>query len=263
MPRPGHKVFSKCVGSEHDGNNGGPLGGTDCFGPGWLGRRKGSASTAVLCSLAAIVAPAIGVRPHSSTTAKRQLSPETSPANVFEAWGYSPDDRRLGPASPNSRPDVIFGLVLPPSDLAQFAQSVSQPGNPRYRHYEDVASLAAQTGATNSTSSRATAPSRCCARVARSRQCRSRRAQPRAVDLAIGERLSGPIFVGVNKLVGPHTLRHTSITAALDAGVPLRDVQEAASHADPRTTMRYDRARVSLDRHATYIVATYIAGASR
>jgi len=31
----------------------------------------------------------------------------------------------------------------------------------------------------------------------------------------------------------------------------------------PRTTMRYDRARVSLDRHATYIVATYIAGASR
>jgi hypothetical protein len=45
--------------------------------------------------------------------------------------------------------------------------------------------------------------------------------------------------------------------------VPLRDVQEAASHADPRTTMRYDRARTSLDRHATYIVATYIAGAAR
>ena len=39
-------------------------------------------------------------------------------------------------------------------------------------------------------------------------------------------------------------------------GVPLHDVQEAASHADPRTTMRYDRARTSLDRHATYIVAT-------
>jgi hypothetical protein len=43
---------------------------------------------------------------------------------------------------------------------------------------------------------------------------------------------------------------------ALDAGVPLRDVQEAASHADPGTTMRYDRARTSLDRHDTYIVAT-------
>jgi hypothetical protein len=51
---------------------------------------------------------------------------------------------------------------------------------------------------------------------------------------------------------------------SFDAGVPLRDVQEAASHADPRTTIRYDRARGSLDRHATYIVAAlYVAGASR
>jgi integrase len=63
--------------------------------------------------------------------------------------------------------------------------------------------------------------------------------------------------------VSPHTLRHAFITAAFDAGVPLRDVQEAASHADPRTTMRYDRARVSLDRHATYIVAAFVAGAAR
>jgi site-specific recombinase XerD len=108
----------------------------------------------------------------------------------------------------------------------------------------------------------------------------------RAVDLAVGERIEGPIFLGVDgerldrhaagrivrrvarragiaKRVGPHTLRHAFITAALDAGVPLRDVQEAASHADPRTTMRYDRARVSLDRHATYIVATFLAGAAR
>ena len=40
-------------------------------------------------------------------------------------------------------------------------------------------------------------------------------------------------------------------------------VQEADSHADPRTTMRYDRARTSLDQHATYIVAAFIAGAAR
>jgi integrase/recombinase XerD len=53
------------------------------------------------------------------------------------------------------------------------------------------------------------------------------------------------------------------LPTSLDAGVPLRDVQEAASHADPRTTMRYDRARGSLDRHATYIVAAHIAGAAR
>jgi len=68
---------------------------------------------------------------------------------------------------------------------------------------------------------------------------------------------------GIGKALSPHTLRHAFITAALDAGVPLRDVQEAASHADPRTTMRYDRARVSLDRHATYIVSTFLAGAAR
>ena len=108
----------------------------------------------------------------------------------------------------------------------------------------------------------------------------------RAVDLAIGERSEGPVFLaadgrrldrhgagrivrraarraGIGKPVGPHTLRHAFITAALHAGVPLRDVQEAASHADPRTTMRYDRARASLDRHATYIVAAYVAGAAR
>lgn len=108
----------------------------------------------------------------------------------------------------------------------------------------------------------------------------------RALDLAIGERAEGPLFVGANgdrmtrdaaarmvrriakaasisKRIGPHSLRHSFITAALDAGVPLRDVQEAASHADPRTTMRYDRARQSLDRHATYIVATFVAGSSR
>jgi site-specific recombinase XerD len=68
---------------------------------------------------------------------------------------------------------------------------------------------------------------------------------------------------GITKPVGPHTMRHAFITAALDAGVSLRDVQDAASHADPRTTMRYDRARGSLDRHATYIVAAYVAGATR
>jgi integrase/recombinase XerD len=64
---------------------------------------------------------------------------------------------------------------------------------------------------------------------------------------------------GITKNVGPHTLRHAFITAALDAGVPLRDVQEAASHADPRTTMRYDRARTNLDRHPNYILAAYMA----
>jgi hypothetical protein len=41
----------------------------------------------------------------------------------------------------------------------------------------------------------------------------------------------------------PHMLRHTFVTTMLDAGVDLRDVQIGGRHADPRTTMRYDRAR--------------------
>ena len=108
----------------------------------------------------------------------------------------------------------------------------------------------------------------------------------RAVDLAVGERSEGPIFLGadgarldrhaagrivrriarragINKRVGPHTLRHAFITAALDAGVPL-----ATSKKPPATPTRARRCAttapgVSLDRHATYIVATFIAGAAR
>jgi site-specific recombinase XerD len=60
----------------------------------------------------------------------------------------------------------------------------------------------------------------------------------------------------------PHMLRHTFVTTMLDAGVDLRDVQIAARHADPRTTMRYDRARKNLDRHPNYILAAYMASAT-
>ena len=55
-------------------------------------------------------------------------------------------------------------------------------------------------------------------------------------------------------------LEHSpAVTTMLDAGVDLRDVQIAARHADPRTTMRYDRARKNLDRHPNYILAAYMA----
>jgi integrase/recombinase XerD len=57
----------------------------------------------------------------------------------------------------------------------------------------------------------------------------------------------------------PHMLRHTYVTTMLDAGVPLRDVQIAARHADPRTTMRYDRARKNLVRHPNYILGAFMA----
>ena len=105
----------------------------------------------------------------------------------------------------------------------------------------------------------------------------------RAIDRAIGTRTGGPILLNsrgmrmdrhaatrrlrsLAEAAGvritrphPHMLRHTFVTTMLDAGVDLRDVQIAARHADPRTKMRYDRARKNLDRHPNYILAAYMA----
>lgn len=108
----------------------------------------------------------------------------------------------------------------------------------------------------------------------------------RAIDRAVAERDHGPILlnrrgarmdrhcatrrlrrlseVSVVRLprMHPHMLRHTFVTTMLDAGVDLRDVQIAGRHADPRTTMRYDRARKNLDRHPNYVLAAYMASAT-
>jgi site-specific recombinase XerD len=105
----------------------------------------------------------------------------------------------------------------------------------------------------------------------------------RAVDRAIDGREFGPILLNTRGArmdrhaatrrlrrvaadagvrlprMHPHMLRHTFVTTMLDAGVDLRDVQIAARHADPRTTMRYDRARKNLDRHPNYVLAAYMA----
>ena len=59
--------------------------------------------------------------------------------------------------------------------------------------------------------------------------------------------------------LGAHGMRHTFGTLALDAGVPLRDLQDAMGHKDPRTTRRYDRARGRLDRSPGYALAGYLA----
>jgi site-specific recombinase XerD len=105
----------------------------------------------------------------------------------------------------------------------------------------------------------------------------------RAIDRAVAGRTPGPILLNTRggrmdrhaatrrlrhlaRVAGvrpprmhPHMLRHTFVTTMLDAGVDPRDVQIAARHADPRTTMRYDRARKNLDRHPNYILAAYMA----
>ncbi|QAX92852.1 tyrosine-type recombinase/integrase [Gordonia phage Mutzi] len=105
----------------------------------------------------------------------------------------------------------------------------------------------------------------------------------RAVDAAIGGRTEGPLLVRrdgtrmtrrsadrvVKRLaraagntsvkVSPHTLRHSFVVNALDAGAPPRTVQLSARHADISTTLStYDRGRQALDDHAAYIVAGYI-----
>jgi integrase/recombinase XerD len=107
----------------------------------------------------------------------------------------------------------------------------------------------------------------------------------RAIDRAVGDCARGPILlddrgarmdrhaatrrlrrlagaVSLQAKVHPHMLRHTFVTTMLDAGVDLRDVQIATRHADPRTTMRYDRARTNLDRHPNYILAAYMSSAT-
>ena len=104
----------------------------------------------------------------------------------------------------------------------------------------------------------------------------------RTIDLAIGKRTTGPILLRrdgerldrrtahrwvrsvANRaglgLVHPHMLRAAFIMCVLDAGVPLREVQVAARHADPRTTTVYDHRRQNLDKHAAYVVVAFAAG---
>jgi integrase/recombinase XerD len=55
-------------------------------------------------------------------------------------------------------------------------------------------------------------------------------------------------------------LRSAFIMAALHAGLPLRDVRIAASHADSRAATVYFRRRENFNRHAAYSVVAFVAG---
>jgi site-specific recombinase XerD len=59
---------------------------------------------------------------------------------------------------------------------------------------------------------------------------------------------------GIRKHISPHSQRHTSITLALDGGATLRQAQTFAGHADPKTTVRYDRTREDLDNSAAHLI---------
>lgn len=100
-----------------------------------------------------------------------------------------------------------------------------------------------------------------------------------AVRQAIGDRTAGPLLLGrwgqrmsecaardvidrhtrlcgiEGKRITPHSFRRGAITAALDADIPLRNVQHFARHADPRTTSRYDRSGDNPMANATHHLA--------
>jgi len=106
----------------------------------------------------------------------------------------------------------------------------------------------------------------------------------RVLEACRGERTTGPLILrpltrnpvdprdvyrmvariakaaGIPRHISPHSLRHAAITNTLDAGVPLRDAQTLARHADPRTTEHYDRAGGNLDRHGVHFLTAYVAG---
>jgi len=137
----------------------------------------------------------------------------------------------------------------------------------------------------HSASNAATAPSPFAAKAARSCSCRSRRA-PLAPSISpsgndrLG-RSSRPLNVNDStarrrKDRAPHRpqsrdhqtsrpphpaprLHH----AALDAGVRYATCKKPPATPTPEPPCANDRARVSLDRHATYIVSAFIAGAAR
>lgn len=62
----------------------------------------------------------------------------------------------------------------------------------------------------------------------------------------VADKVTGPA-----KTVGPHSLRHTAATLALDAGESMQEVQGMLGHASMSTTQRYDRAARERGRKAT------------
>lgn len=105
-----------------------------------------------------------------------------------------------------------------------------------------------------------------------------------ALEAYLGGRTDGPLLVGsrggavsrhdvatalarlveaacIDKPITPHSLRHTFATLSLDAGVELRELQQAMGHRNVETTIRYDRARSRVDRSPGLALARMLEGA--
>jgi site-specific recombinase XerD len=105
-----------------------------------------------------------------------------------------------------------------------------------------------------------------------------------AVDQALVGRTTGPILLGrdgdrlkpaaarrtvrrlakqcgIGKRLSPHSLRHTFVTMALDAGVPERDIIDSTGHSTSKMLQYYDRNRGAIERNATHAVAAFVGAA--
>jgi site-specific recombinase XerD len=106
-----------------------------------------------------------------------------------------------------------------------------------------------------------------------------------ALQRYVGDRRTGPVFLSksgrrlapdganellraVGRLVMPaseaqglhcHRVRHGWVSAGLDSGISLVEMQAAAGHASPTTTGRYDRARGEVSRnHPTFQISRWL-----
>ena len=88
------------------------------------------------------------------------------------------------------------------------------------------------------------------------------RMSTQALAQIVGKWAKAALPAEVAARISPHSLRHSFVTIALEAGASLRRVQYAAGHSDPRTTERYDRARENLaDNAADYVTRALNGGA--
>jgi integrase/recombinase XerD len=106
-----------------------------------------------------------------------------------------------------------------------------------------------------------------------------------AIDRAAGKRSRGPLLLrpdgkqmtrrsaagvldglckqaGITRHVNPHALRHSFVTLALDAGVPLEVVSRDVDHARPSTTEHYRRTAIADHARAAHTVAALVSSVS-
>lgn len=63
---------------------------------------------------------------------------------------------------------------------------------------------------------------------------------------------------GITKRISCHSLRHTFVTMAHEAGVPPRTIQHSMGYSDLRMISYYDRGMQQLSAQASHAVAAFL-----